>query len=124
MNFKTSFFKASDIHHHQGLQFQLLFATLLKICNHPDLITLTRFERLVIAIGRWSSLWLIKLVQSGINLNNLFKSCSSTVQEEHQLRLHVEHWRNLYLDQIEMGLVESLAITGKGNNSEGHLRHL
>lgn len=87
-----------------GTNAQTLFASMVKMCHHPDLRGLSHFEKLVLALGRWPQFFVLSLVQSGMN-SNKFKD---------EYRITIENWRDLKLDMIEYRFVEILALTGRG----------
>ena len=82
---------------------QTLYASMLKLCYHPDLNALNRFDRLMLAFSRWSYFLLINLISQ-----KLEKS------QNPQLISHIEEWKSLNLDPIETRLIEVLVLCGKG----------
>ena len=86
-------------------EINVLSSAILKICHHPDLILLSKFERLLLTFSRWSYFWFYIMIKSQKIIN--FKHIEI-------FRNHVRDWVELDLDHIESGYVELLALIGKG----------
>ena len=85
-----------------SLGHQALYASMMKLCYHPDLHALNRFERLILAFSRWSHFLLFNLVQLKDSKVSPF------------LTSYLEEWRSLNLDPTETRLIEVLVLCGKG----------
>ena len=86
-------------------EINVLSSAILKICHHPDLILLSKFERLLLTFSRWSYFWFYIMIKSQKIIN--FKHIDI-------FRNHASDWLELDLDHIESGYVELLALIGKG----------
>ncbi len=95
---------------------QLLLGTLVKLTQHPELRRLPRTERISVAVSTWPQLWVLHLVQSGIDVARVFE-CGVAKGGEQALKLAkmVDEFRSLKLDQAEWGLVEALVMGGRGD---------
>lgn len=82
---------------------QALYASMMKLCYHPDLSSLNRFDRLILAFSRWSHFLLFNLVQ-----------LKDSKISSPWIMTHLEEWRSLNLDPAETRLVEVLVLCGKG----------
>ncbi len=92
---------------------QLLLGTLVKLTQHPELRRLPRTERISVAVSTWPQLWVLHLVQSGIDVARVFE-CEGGEQAL-KLAKMVDEFRSLKLDQAEWGLVEALVMGGRGD---------
>lgn len=82
---------------------QALYASMMKLCYHPDLSSLNRFDRLMLAFSRWSHFLLFNLVQ-----------LKDSKISSPWIMTYLEEWRSLNLDPMETRLVGVLVLCGKG----------
>ena len=86
-------------------EMSMLSSSIIKICHHPDLVLLSKFERLLLTFSRWSYYWAFMMIRS--QKWNCLKKINI-------LNENINDWVLLNMDHIESGYVETLALIGKG----------
>ena len=80
---------------------------MIRICYHPDLASLSQFEKLVLTLGRWPQFFVINLSMGDMNVDEILKNDLSLLEL-------INGWRAIKLDTMERKFVEILALTGRG----------
>ena len=99
----NSLLKKSIAGHYEEMS--VLSSSIIKICHHPDLVLLSKFERLLLTFSRWSYYWAFMMIKS--QKWNCLKKINI-------LNENINDWVLLNMDHIESGYVETLALIGKG----------
>lgn len=89
-------------------------ATMLKLSKHPELVRLSRLERVVISASVWPQSWLFQVIQSSIDPRKMMSNVDQSSSLD-ALQVLIYEFRSLNLHQAECGLLEALIIGGKGN---------
>lgn len=87
---------------------ETFLAAMLKMYHHSDLMHLTGFEKLVLALGRWSYFFVMHLVQQ-----EDVKSIDFIKSQQTELKEVIASWQALLLNRVEYRFVEVLAVTGR-----------
>ena len=77
-----------------------------KLNGHLDFQSFNKFEKLLLAFGRWSYLWALLVCQSSLRF----------APESSPFWSVVDDIRNLHLNEVELAFMETLALTGKGKH--------